>query len=232
MTRIMAIYNATPDSFYAPSRYNESVFESNADIIDIGACSTRPGSEAVTEDVEWERLRPVLERLQRKGFFSSGKELSIDTFRPGIVRRVFSLLEGEKFIVNDVGGARTIDEMSSLCRVLGLQYVATHNGPADDTLHWFKSIAPGLEGLDWILDPGLGFGKDTKNENWHLLHQLKEFKRFGRPVLVGASRKRFTEGSLELTLEAHRIALENGADILRVHDISQEIPEQYREALL
>lgn len=232
MTRIMAIYNATPDSFYAPSRYNESVFGSGADIIDIGACSTRPGSEPVTEEVEWERLNPILEGLLRNGFFDTGKELSIDTFRPGVVRRAVNLLEGRKFIVNDVGGARTVEEMSSLCRMFGLQYVATHNGPADETLPWFESIAPGLKGMDWILDPGLGFGKDTAEENWYLLHHLNELKRFGRPVLVGASRKRFTGGTLELTLEAHRIALDNGADILRVHDVSQEIPEQYRAVCL
>jgi len=209
----MGILNLTPDSFYAPSRYNMSIFDSEADIVDIGACSTRPGSEAVSEEDEWSRLAPVLSHLPK-----GHAEISIDTFRSGIARRAFELIG--PFIINDVSGAAD-EDLLSLAREKGLRYVAMHpGGPADpqSVAAFFKKLALRLKGIDWILDPGFGFGKDVK-ENWRLLENLEVFETFGREILVGISRKRMTGGSAEMTDKANMVALEHGADILRVHDV-------------
>ena len=211
--KIMGIINATPDSFYAPSRYNMRILDSGADIIDIGACSTRPGSTPVGEEEEWARLKPILRSLP-----TSHPALSIDTFRPEIVRRAFETVG--PFIVNDVSGAAD-STMLPLVRQLGLRYIAMHSSGAADVrgvISWFDTFSRRLEGLNWILDPGFGFGK-TIEENWELLRQLDRFSIFGREVLVGVSRKRMTGGSAVLTRKAHLEAISRGAGILRVHDV-------------
>jgi len=209
----MGILNLTPDSFYAPSRYNLSILESGADIIDIGACSTRPGSTPVGEEEEWGRMAPVLCKLPE-----GHPEISIDTFRISVARKAFDLIG--PFIINDVSGGAD-ETLISLAREKGLKYVAMHpGGPADpeSVVSFFKDMATRLEGVDWILDPGLGFDKNVE-ENWTLLENLEIFKTFGREILIGASRKRMTGGSIELTRKANLTALQHGADILRVHDV-------------
>lgn len=221
MAKIMGIFNATPDSFWPGSRYNTSVFDGWADIIDIGGCSTRPGCELADEEEEWRRLEPVLSGLD------PSLEISIDTFRPSIVRRAYDLL-GRPFIVNDVSGGS--EEMFSLVRSLGLPYVLMHVGPASETLSWFEKTAPLMEGIDWILDPGFGFEKDTVEENLRLVRDLPLFKKFGRPILVGISHKRMTRSDADgsplepqaRTRELNALAASLGADILRVHT-----PEDY-----
>jgi len=219
----MGILNLTPDSFFAPSRYNMAVFDSGADIIDIGACSTRPGSVPVSEEAEWARIAPVLSNLP-----SGHPEISIDTFRSGIARRAYELIG--PFIINDVSGAAD-REMLDLAREKGLKYIAMHpGGPADPpgVAAFFRELASGMEGIDWILDPGFGFEKNVE-DNWTLLENLEIFKEFGREILVGISRKRMTGGSAELTRKANALALEHGADILRVHDVrdARETVEGY-----
>lgn len=233
MFRIMGIVNLTPDSFWAPSRATAAeavsrmaaMISQGADIVDIGAVSTRPGAADVDLETEWARLEPVLSALD------GTVRISIDTTRAEIVRRAYSL--AGDFIVNDISAGEDDPQMLPLVGSLGLEYVAMHkrgNPRSMDTLcdypegvvaavqDYFDAFAARAERYGvrrLILDPGLGFAK-TAAQNWELLSHLGEFGRFGRPILIGAADKRFTAGDTE---KAHRLALANGADILRVHDV-------------
>ncbi|MBQ0006605.1 MAG: dihydropteroate synthase [Alistipes sp.] len=273
---IMGIVNLTPDSFSAPSRtastgtalHDEEKYlpdlkdalyrigkllYDGADIIDIGACSTRPGSEPVSSDIEWKRLSAVLSAFRRE---FGDIPLSIDTFRSDIARRAMET--AGKIIINDAVGCE-LDEMLVLAAENGLRYVATHNPKAvrcspaaqkeetvmADVLHYFEGFAAkaAKAGLsEWILDPGLGFGKSA-DQNWELLSHCSEFMIFGRPVLVGYSRKRMIYEPIGLTLEdvnaglsgqhlrlfeeqsrrAFLLALEQGVSIIRLHEIPSEL---------
>ena len=204
----MGILNLTPDSFYEPSRYDMSVLDSGADIIDIGAVSTRPGAGAVSLEEEWRRLEPFLKGLR------TDRRISIDTTRAEIVRRSFDLIG--PFIVNDVSGGFSDPEMLQTVSSLGLGYIATC--PEADPFSFFENHS--YEGLDWILDPGFGFGKDVE-QNLSVLERLGELRCFGRPVLVGAADKRFTKAVEGGTEAVHLSALKAGADILRVHDVKK-----------
>lgn len=214
---IMGIVNATPDSFFEPSRYNLSIFGSGADIIDIGAVSTRPGYKEVSARREWHRLAPVLRLVPEDAV------ISIDTTRASTVVKAMDLL-GRKVIVNDISAGQDDPEMLPLVAREGLKYIAMHRGGFKERSEVFDFFrrwgdAAGDLGIsDWILDPGFGFGKDI-DANWELLENLSELKALGRPVLAGVSRKRMTGGSAQKTEEAHLIALQQGADILRVHDV-------------
>ena len=264
--RIMGIVNLTDDSFFAGSRFLgkdgsfdpglflsrvASMRSEGADIIDLGACSTRPGSESVSEEEEWLRLKPALDLLARE---DPGVDISVDTFRPGIVTRAFDTIG--PFIVNDVSGGS--DAMWKLVGGKGLTYVAMHTRGTpkdmqdltdyDDVVSSVKSFFDGISETadafgvkDWILDPGFGFAK-TVEQNWRILRELSVFKEFGRPLLAGLSRKSFlyrplgiTPGeALPATCAANLVALQNGADILRVHDVAaaRQTVEVYRQALI
>ena len=249
---VMGIVNLTDDSFYAGSRMLspgggfdpvsfleriDSMVSEGADILDLGACSTRPGSDSVDEGEEWKRLEPALSLLTD---YRPGIIISIDTFRPGVVSRAFDLIG--PFIVNDVSGG--CGEMWSLVGRLGLEYVAMHTRgtPADmqsltdyddvtdAVVRFFDGIAETAQkyGVEkWILDPGFGFAK-TVDQNWQLLREMSVFKKFGKPVLAGLSRKSFLykplgitpDEALPATMAANMLALCAGADILRVHDVA------------
>ena len=252
--RIMGIVNITGDSFFAGSRMlasdgrlDEAVFRrrvegmlgEGADILDFGACSTRPGSESVSEEEEWSRLEPALRIIARD---YPGICLSVDTFRPGIVRKVHDLVGG--FIVNDISGG--CGAMWELLGELKVPYVAMHMRGTPATMSGLTDYPDGVtaavmdffEGIrakaeehgveDWILDPGFGFAK-TVEQNWQLLREMSVFQTFGRPVLAGLSRKSFLykplgitpEEALPATMAANFMALRNGADILRVHDVKE-----------
>ena len=230
----MAIVNLTPDSFWAPSRVRagqarERIRElcaQGAEIIDLGAVSTRPGAADVSLQAEWRRLRPVVRSWE------GGVTLSVDTTRAEIVRQVYDAVG--PFLVNDISAGEDDPDMLPTVGRLGLGYVAMHKRGNPRTMDaqcdypegimvaleaYFAEFAQKAEAYgirDWILDPGLGFAK-TAEQNWEILEQLERLKRFGRPVLVGAADKRFTGGDTE---RAHRLALQHGADILRVHDVS------------
>ena len=249
---IMGIINLTDDSFFAGSRVLrtggdfdpglflsrlDAMLDGGADVVDLGACSTRPGSESVSEDEEWKRLSPALSLISKE---RPGTRISIDTFRPGIASRAFDIVG--PFIVNDVSGGSK--DMWELVGRLGLTYVAMHTRgtPKDmqertdyedvvqDVLAFFEDISRTADSYgvrDWILDPGFGFAK-TAPQNWQLLGSLQVFRRFDRPLLVGLSRKSFLyrplgigpEEALPATSAANLVALEGGADILRVHDVA------------
>lgn len=228
MTVIMGIINLTPDSFYEPSRYDMSVLDSDADIVDIGAVSTRPGHSEVSLEEEWARLEPFLRTL------NTDKSISIDTTRAEIVRRVYDMTG--PFIVNDISAGEDDPGMLPLVGELGLRYIAMHRYPLNvDELEYFRHFDRKAElyGIDdWILDPGFGFNKDV-DENLRLLNSLSSLKVFGRPVLVGVADKRFTRAGTG-TEEAHLIALRQGAGILRVHDVkkARQTARLYEESLV
>ncbi len=230
----MAIVNLTPDSFFAPSRVLagqaqervRALVAQGADIIDLGAISTRPGAEDVSLEEEWARLAPVVREWDRSIPFS------VDTTRAEIVRRVYDC--AGRFLVNDISAGEDDPAMLSTVGELGLPYVAMHKRgnprTMDAQVDYPDGIIPALvayftdftrraeaHGIaDWILDPGLGFAK-TAEQNWEILDQLEALQVFGRPILIGAADKRFTGGDTE---KAHRLALAHGAVILRVHDVA------------
>lgn len=252
--RIMGIVNVTADSFYPPSRFLDGrgtpetdrivrrvgeMLREGADIIDIGAVSTRPGASIPSEAEEWRRLEPCL-RAVREAF--PGLGISIDTFRSGIVRRAVESIG--PFIVNDIFAGSADVQMLPLVGRLGLPYVAMHIQGTPETMHdsyvyedvtaavvrYFEDFSARAEdnGIkEWILDPGFGFSKNV-DQSLALLHSLDAFKVFTRPVLVGISRKRMTRpdgksGPEEALRETERLqleAIERGADILRVHDVA------------
>ena len=238
----MGILNLTPDSFHAGSRGDLSVLDAGADIVDIGACSTRPGSEPVGAAEEWRRLEPVLRQIaaDRPRY----PEISIDSYWAEVIARADDLLPG--ILVNDISCGDADPAMLPLVAERGLRYVAMHHGkrihaareaddPAADIvaaeLAFFEGFAARAEslGIDWILDPGFGFGK-TVAQNLELLRSLGCLKRFGREILVGVSRKSMffrplgkgpeDAETLTATLEAEDRAVRAGATILRVHDVA------------
>ena len=253
--QVMGIVNLTDDSFFAGSRnlrpdgtFDEELFrgrivnmlESRADILDLGACSTRPGSDSISEEEEWRRLEPALRILAAE---HEGVRVSIDTFRPEVVSRAFDIIG--PFIVNDVSGG--CEEMWSLLGRLGLPYIAMHtrgtpknmqsltdyDNVTEAVREFFVGIASEADrhGVkNWILDPGFGFAK-TVEQNWQLLREMSVLQEFGKEILVGLSRKSFLfrplgitpSEALPATQVADFIALQNGADILRVHDVAEAV---------
>ena len=254
---IMGIVNLTPDSFYPESRVMEAdamarieqLFRDGAHVVDLGACSTRPGGVQPSEEEEWKRLKPVLERIGREIPFSgtfarigsrsdveekgiSLPVLSIDTYRSEIVRWAYELIG--PFIVNDVGGGEP--QMLQTVGELGLPYIAMHGrvpkgDVVEDVLAFFRDFAIKAREYgvkEWMLDPGFGFGKDTP-QNYELLRRLDELKAAGREILVGISRKSMIyktlgitpEEAMPVSLSLEALALERGATWLRVHDVKE-----------
>lgn len=253
--QIMGIVNLTDNSYYAESRCLGldgtpdisrtlgrigTMLSEGADIIDIGACSTRPGSEGIGENEEWKRLAPVLKAVRKE---YPGTRISIDTYWSSVVRKTYDLI-GD-FIVNDISAGEDDPGMLPAVGELGLTYVAMHKrgNPAtmqglcsysdvtEEVVNYFRRFEEraGKAGIkDWILDPGFGFAKTTE-QNWQMLRELRKFSCIGRKILVGISRKSMIyryfgitpEESLPQTQVLHFAALENGADILRVHDVAE-----------
>ena len=247
----MAIVNLTDDSYFADSRCDgtdaaieriAALLDEGADIIDLGACSTRPGSLPVGEDEEWRRLEPVLEAVRQRW---PDLTLSIDTYWSSVVRKAYALI-GD-FIVNDITAGAGDSQMLATVAESGLTYVAMHMRGTPETmqsmtdyvdvtsdlLDYFSEFSIKSEkiGLNsWILDPGFGFAKTT-GQNYQLMRDLGVFKENfpSRRLLVGVSRKSMVyrllgitpEESLPATQVLHLCALQNGADILRVHDVAQ-----------
>ena len=245
----MGIVNLTDDSFYAGSRCADvqsavaritRMVEEGADIIDLGACSTRPGSAPVGPEEEWRRLEPVLSAV-RDGF--PDLRISIDTYWSSVVRKAYDLIGS--FIVNDISAGEDDSSMLETVGRLGLTYAAMHKrgtpvtmqsltdyyDVTEEVMSYFaafsvKAHEAGID--DWIVDPGFGFAKTT-DQNWQLARDLAGFKKFGRPLLVGVSRKsmiykKFSispEESLPAVQVLHMHSLINGADILRVHDVAE-----------
>ncbi len=248
MAEIMGIINFTADSFYGPSRTVAaeaaeragSMLAEGADILDLGACSTRPGSAQPSAEEEWSRLEPGLKAI-RKAFPEA--QISVDTYRADVVQKAYDAIG--PFLVNDISAGKLDAQMLPLVGRLGLPYVATHmRGTPEDMQNrtgyqditaevtaYFEDFAEkaaqyGIR--DWILDPGFGFAK-TLEQNYELLAHLDQIRIPGRRMLVGLSRKSMIyrllgitpEESLAPTQVLHFVALEKGADLLRVHDVAE-----------
>ena len=257
--KIMGIVNITPDSFYAGSRNMDAdgtvmvdravrraaeMAGEGADYIDIGACSTRPGSQSVDAAEEWKRLKAVLRPIREA--LPGDVRISIDTFRRDIIAR--TLDEIGEVTVNDISAGEDDPLMLTEVAANSLEYIAMHKKgiPSDmqsrcdyesgvtaavtDYFRRFAEKAGGLGIRDWILDPGFGFAK-TVEQNYELFDHLADFLAFGRRILVGISRKSMIYKPLGLTPEApevlerttelHRRAIASGASILRVHDVAE-----------
>ncbi len=246
--KVMGIININQDSYFSPSRASsndeirarfELLVSEGADIIDIGACSTRPGSNPIEMEEEWRALEPALEIF--KEHFSH-IPLSVDTFHSEIVRRCHKLV-GD-FIVNDISAGEDDDKMLQCVAKLGLNYIAMHKrgtpktmqglcqyeDVTKDIIKYFKDFELRAQyfGIKhWIVDPGFGFAK-TLEQNYEILDRLEEFSELGKELLIGISRKSFIykklglgpEDVLEATSELHISALKKGASILRVHDVA------------
>lgn len=246
---IMGIVNLTDDSYYSRSRCSGvdaaldrvgRLLDEGATIVDIGACSTRPGASPLGPDEEWRRLKEVLIPL-REAFPNA--RFSVDTYWSEVVSRTYDLI-GD-FIVNDISAGEDDPDMLPVVGNLSLKYVAMHKrgdsltmqsltdygDVVGEVLSYFKQFAEktlqyGIK--DWVLDPGFGFAK-TIGQNYEMMARLSEFKTLGRPVLVGVSRKSMiykllgisAEESLPATQVLHMKALQQGADILRVHDVAE-----------
>ena len=234
--QVMGILNVTPDSFYAASRKQteqeiaeraSQIVAEGGTIIDVGACSTRPGFEEISEAEEMDRLRFGLGIVRRE---QPDCMISVDTFRPDVAR--MAVEEFGVGIVNDVseGNARMFRMVSRL----RVPYILMSQQPTmREMLLSFAEKVQQLRDLgakDIILDPGFGFGK-TLDENYQIMGELDKLQVMGLPVLVGVSRKSmiykllgFTPNeSLNGTTVLNTIALMKGASILRVHDVKEAV---------
>jgi len=244
---IMGILNVTPDSFsdggrfFSPEMaYQHAVemVEAGADIIDVGAESTRPGAEAVDLEEEWHRLQPVLQKIAQH----LNVVISVDTYKAEIARRAIE--EGAE-IVNDISGLTFDPEMAEVAARFNVPVILMHikGTPRNmqknpryqnlmEELHNFlyrQINYAGKRGVfQLIIDPGIGFGKRWE-DNFEIIRRLREFSVFGLPILLGPSRKSFIGLELKLTPEerlmgtsaAVAIGISHGANILRVHDVAE-----------
>jgi dihydropteroate synthase len=243
---VMGVLNITPDSFsdggafIAPESalaQARRMIAEGADIIDIGAESTRPygGSQKVAAEEELRRLEPVLKEV-----VALGVPVSIDSMKSDVVAWA---LERGAVIANDVWGLQRDAGMAHLIAARNVPVVVMHNRDSvDPALDIMKDIADffartldiaakaGVARENVVLDPGIGFGK-TPEQSMTALARLGELRSFGLPILVGASRKRFIstvtpsepQQRLGGSIAAHLIAAQNGADIIRAHDVAETI---------
>jgi dihydropteroate synthase len=244
--KLMGVINVTPDSFSdgglyldpgAAIAHGEELVRDGAEILDVGGESTRPGAEEVSAEEELRRVEPVVEGL-------AGVTVSIDTSKLAVAA---AALDAGAEIVNDVTALRHDPEIAGLCAERGAGLVLMHmrgtprtmqEDPVyEDVVDEVKAflaermeaaLAAGVEeGRIW-LDPGIGFGK-TLEHNMELLARLGELRSLGRPLVVGTSRKSFigkldgSEASERLggTIASSVLAAVEGADVLRVHDVSE-----------
>jgi dihydropteroate synthase len=249
--RVMGILNITPDSFYDGGRFMTEkdilmhagkMLEEGADVIDVGAYSSRPGATDVAPDEEKSRLSRALGALRKE---YPGILISVDTFRAEIAS--FAVNEYHINMINDISSGMMDADMFSVVASLRVPYIMMHmqGTPQDmqinpvyqdvtkDVLSFFAGrIRTALnEGLcDVIVDPGFGFGKRME-DNYKLLRELELLGVLGCPIMVGLSRKSMIYKLLKLTPEEalngtttlHTLALENGARMLRVHDVKEAI---------
>ena len=243
MSRILGIVNVTPDSFWSGSRVQDKatllervrlMIRQGADAIDVGGCSTRPNAVQATQEQEMERLKWGLDAIREE---FPDILLSVDTYRPRIAERC--IREWNVNMINDVYGGNA--DMYKVVAETGVQYVLMwaediKEDPVGEMMSFFRDRLLLLEkaGVDIgnkvILDPGYGFGKKLE-QNYTILAHQKELKKFGLPVLAGLSRKSMAwkllditpQEALPATVAMNTVALLNGADWLRVHDVLEAV---------
>lgn len=247
---VMGILNLTPDSFYDGGSHNniddilrhcEKMLSDGADIIDIGAFSSRPGMEVISAEEETSRLLPSLIEIRRH--FPS-TIISIDTFRKDVA---YNAINNGANIINDISGGIFDKEMLPYIGKNHIPYILMHSGNNLDNLHheiiendtcnevrhFFEKQVDELSQYgeqNIILDPGIGFNKSMKS-NFELLKNIKDYRIDNLPVLIGISRKSIIYKTLKITAQEalngttvlNTIAVLNGANILRVHDVKEAV---------
>jgi len=247
---VMGIINITPDSFFAASsvqnnegviRMAEKMLYEGAAIIDIGGQSTRPGSEKISLNEEMQRVIPAIEIILKK---NPQAIISIDTYQSLIAKEAVNA--GAR-IINDIGAGNLDAAMLSTVASLKVPYICMHmkgtpqvmqhnpvyENVTREVLDFFiqKIDECKVAGItDVIIDPGFGFGK-TVTHNFQLLKNLQVFKMLDKPILAGISRKSTIYKTLGIPVEEalngstvlHSLALQNGANILRVHDVKEAV---------
>ena len=247
--QVMGILNLTPDSFFAGSRVAserelllraETMLAAGAAVLDLGAYSTRPGADDITEEEETRRLLPAIALLRQE--FPQAF-LSADTFRAGVAA---AAVAAGADLVNDVGGGTLDTEMFATVGRLRVPYVLMHLRGTPQTmskltqydddlvltlLRYFRDGLVALRqagAIDVLLDPGFGFAK-TAAQSHELLRRLPELQTLGLPILAGLSRKKMVYSPLGLSPETalngttalHMVALQGGARLLRAHDVAE-----------
>ena len=248
--QVMGILNLTPDSFYDGDSYKdnnqallqvEKMLKEGAASIDIGGYSSRPNAKHISEKEELKRILPAIKSIIKT---FPKIQVSVDTFRSEVARQ--TVLEGATMI-NDISGGTMDKKMFATIAAMKVPYVLMHmqgtpqtmqdnpnyTNVTDTVYQFFKNKTEKLYNLgvqDVILDVGFGFGK-TLAQNYELLQNLSKFKKLGFPLLVGVSRKSMLykllnstpDKMLNATTVAHTIALQNGASILRAHDVKEAV---------
>ena len=245
---VTGIINVTPDSFYEGSRQQTGgsilsqatkMINEGADIIDVGGQSTRPGSERIPAEEELNRVLPAIEIIL-KSF--PGAIISVDTYQSKVAE---ACVNAGASIINDISAGSLDDDMIPTVAKLGVPYICMHIKGAPENMQenpTYENLT--REVLDFfiqktdeckragihdiIIDPGFGFGK-TISHNFKLLKEMSAFKMLGKPILVGLSRKSTIYKTLGVTAEEalngttvlQTLALQNGANILRVHDVKE-----------
>ncbi|MGC6429427.1 MAG: dihydropteroate synthase [Jejuia sp.] len=246
--KVMGVLNVTPDSFYDGGKYKdeasilkqvEQMLNEGATFIDIGAYSSRPGADHVSEDEELNRILPIVRVILNK---FPETLISIDTFRSAIAKEC---IEAGAALINDISAGKMDDNMLPTIAELQVPYIMMHmrgtpqtmqsltdyNDLVKDILFYFSErivAARDLGIIDVIVDPGFGFAK-TLEQNFELLNKLELFKMIEKPLLVGVSRKSMIYKTLETssqnalngTTVLNTIGLQKGASILRVHDVKE-----------
>ncbi|NUW25218.1 dihydropteroate synthase [Arcobacter butzleri] len=247
-TKIMGVLNANEDSFFKNSRFDnseaclkiEKMIEDGANIIDIGAVSSRPGSLPVSENIELDRLKDIVQTIYQNKYYEK-VDFSIDSFSPKVIEYVLN--HGFK-IVNDITGLQN-DEVCKLVSKYNAQAVIMHmqnNQTNMQEAPFYEDVIVEIDDFftkrlekvksfgvkDIVLDVGIGFGK-TLEHNLLLLKNLEHFKHFGYELLIGASRKSMIDkitpteiiNRLPGTLAIHLESIRNGASIIRCHDLKE-----------
>ncbi|MGV6944442.1 dihydropteroate synthase [Sphingobacterium kyonggiense] len=246
--KVMGILNLTPDSFFdggqhegvsAALKHAQKLLNEGADILDLGAYSSRPGAKEISEQEELDRMLPVIEALKKE---YPDAILSIDTFRAKVARES---IQAGAHIINDISGGTLDPEMFQTVADLQVPYILMHMRGTPSTMtkltdyddvvndvavHLGNAVAQlrALGVKDIILDPGYGFAK-TVAQNYELLMRVDELHYFGLPILGGISRKSMLYKKLNLkpqdvlpgTIALNTLLLERGVQILRVHDVKE-----------
>ena len=247
--KVMAIINVTTDSFARHCtniteaevlRWAAEALSEGADMLDIGGCSTRPGSSAPSEEEEWRRVQLAAKAIRREW---PDTVLSVDTYRASVARRAVE--ECGVNIINDISGGQFDEQMFQTVADVRVPYILTHTRALPDTMQQhtdYDDLMSEILGYlqervdtlhrmgvaDIILDPGFGFAK-TVEQNYELLRKMDSLKVLGLPILAGLSRKSMIfrplgvtpDEALTGTIALQMLALTNGASILRVHDVKE-----------
>lgn len=250
LPKVMGILNITPDSFYDGGLYKddskilnqvEKMLNEGANFIDLGAYSSRPNADHVSEEEELKRILPIVHLVLKK---FPETLLSIDTFRSNVAKQS---IEAGACMINDISAGKLDPNMLHTIANLHVPYIMMHmrgnpqtmqqqtnyDNLVKDILFYFSerlTAAKGLGIIDIIIDPGFGFAKNLE-QNYELLNKLELFKMIKTPLLVGVSRKSMIYKTLETsanealngTSVLNTVALQKGASILRVHDVKEAI---------